>query len=101
MLIISNFINIGSENPIDENNLINSQYKRNSLYDSLTFNINNCLLIGDTIEDLSMKPTNATSMSIGFLDCSYDEYLDKFNNTFDIVATENESFDSPTKILNL
>lgn len=101
ILIVSNYISIGSDNPIDENNLINSQHKRNNLYDSLTANIKNCLLIGDTLEDLSMKPMNATSMSIGFLDCSYDEYLDKFNNSFDIVATENESFDSPIKILNL
>jgi hypothetical protein len=71
------------------------------LSNNITSDIKNCLLIGDTLEDLSMKPINAKTISIGFLDCEYDTYLEKFNNSFDIVATENESYDSPIKILNL
>jgi 5'-nucleotidase len=53
------------------------------------------LLVGDLIEDISMvsKDDLPKTLTIGFLENKIKENLDFYNKNFDIVFTENSSFD--------
>lgn len=62
---------------------------------------NKALLFGDLIEDIKMvdKERITNTLTIGFLDSNVEQNLEKYNNNFDIVLTEGESFNSFMKLL--
>ncbi|MBR3697343.1 MAG: haloacid dehalogenase-like hydrolase [Clostridia bacterium] len=61
------------------------------------------VLIGDLISDINMLPDmiNKTKIKIGFLDNNIKENIKLYNKIFDIVLTDNTSFDEVGKILKL
>lgn len=60
------------------------------------------ILIGDTIEDITMLPENYNILcKIAFLDNEIEKYKDIFLEKFDIIAIDNESFSHPFKVLKL
>lgn len=97
--IFSNFYNFDSAS-FDLTRCIFPTDKTNRYYRKEILN-KQLILIGDTIEDLSMASPNQTSLSIGFLDMEYDKYLELFKKSFSIVATENESYSTLIKLLKL
>lgn len=60
------------------------------------------LLFGDLIEDLSMVPKEDLhrTLSFGFLDKKIDDNAKFYKNNFDIVLTNNASYDDVQSILN-
>lgn len=63
----------------------------------------NILLLGDGIADLKMVKTEdlKRTVTVGFLDEKIEENLEYYNKEFDIVLTNQSSFDDVNKILNL
>ena len=63
----------------------------------------NILLIGDGLADLKMisEEDIKRAITVGFLDEKIEENLDYYNKEFDIVITDNGSFDDINKILNI
>jgi 5'-nucleotidase len=63
----------------------------------------NVLLFGDTIGDIKMVPEDKLedTISIGFLDKDEEAHLEEFREHFDIVCTENTSFEEIQNILNI
>lgn len=63
----------------------------------------NILLLGDGVADLKMVDEKDLSrtISVGFLDEKIDENLEFYNKGFDIVITNQGSFEEVNKILNL
>ena len=60
------------------------------------------LLCGDIVEDIRMidnKQRNKT-LAIGFLDHNVENNLEIYNNNFDIVLADNETFDAVKEILS-
>ena len=97
--VFSNFYDFNTSS-FDLQNCIFSADKVNKEYLEAISN-KQLILLGDTLEDLSMVPKNKTNVSIAFLDGEYHKYLNVFRKSFDIVATENESYDAPIKRLKL
>lgn len=62
----------------------------------------NILLCGDIVEDIKMVNSNQRSktLAIGFLDYNIEKNLDIYNNNFDIVLADNETFDTVKEILS-
>lgn len=98
LIVVSNFIRNGM---LDFSALIDPYRKYNSAYIKYINRYKNFVLLGDSLSDLSMLPSNLNKISVGFLDCEYDANLKKFTSNFDVVATENESYSSPIKRLSL
>jgi 5'-nucleotidase len=63
----------------------------------------NILLLGDSISDIKMvsNENRNKAIKIGFLDEKIDENFEFFKNEFDIVCTENTSYNELIKILNI
>lgn len=98
LIIISNFI---ENDVLDFSSIIDPYRKYNNAYIKYINNYKNFVLLGDSLSDLSMLPLDLNKILVGFLDCEYDTYLKDFVSNFDVVATENESYSSPIKKLNL
>ena len=96
LLVFSNYV----LNP--QNYFITPEQKYISLYQPMIEKSDQIVLMGDTIGDLSMiEKSTPMSISIGFLDCEYDKYLDEFNRNFDIVATNDTAYDVPLKKIKM
>ncbi len=65
--------------------------------------IKNILLLGDGFADLKMIPEEAkeNAITIGFLDEKIEENLELYNKGFDIVLTNESSFEDVNKILKI
>ena len=63
----------------------------------------NILLLGDGMADLKMisEEDNKNAITVGFLDEKIDENLIHYNKGFDIVLTNNSSFEDVNKILKI
>ena len=61
------------------------------------------LLIGDQIQDISMvsKDKLKNTITFGFLDKDIEKNLEKYNNCFDVVLTENSSFEDVMNLLKI
>lgn len=61
------------------------------------------LLAGDGLADLKMIPEEdfSRAITVGFLDEKIEENLEYYNQEFDIVITDNGSFDELKEILNI
>ena len=105
--IVSNFFEFKDEKTyIDLNNVmatLNKEYKkipqsvRNKLEQQEI-----ALLFGDLIEDIKManKEKITNTITFGFLDANVEENLQTYKNSFDVVLTGDEDFDSIKQVLN-
>ena len=61
----------------------------------------NCILFGDLVEDLRMINEDKIEnvLKVGFLDENIETNLEAFNNSFDIVITNDGDFNDIIKIL--
>lgn len=96
--IVSNFLEFENNkvSGVKNNNLIHSLNKNEiSLQNDLKEKISNrnCLLLGDNVMDIKMHTAKNDVLKIGFLDEKIDERLEEFRENFDIVATDNTSFE--------
>lgn len=96
--ITSNFLEFDNNrvSGVKNNNLIHSLNKNEiSLADNLKEKIKDkkCLLLGDNIMDVSMHTTENEVLKIGFLDENEEERLREFKSSYDIVLTNNASFE--------
>lgn len=66
-------------------------------------NRNNILLLGDGLADLKMISDKdiERAITVGFLDEKIEECLESFNNNFDIVLSNEGTFDEVNKILKI
>lgn len=64
---------------------------------------NNTILFGDIISDIKMAPEDKldNTITVGFLDKDEEDNLEEFRQHFDIVCTENTSFDEIKEILKI
>lgn len=96
--ICSNFLEYedGKIKGIRENNLIHPLNKNEvSLPQHILEKIdnrNNVILLGNSIQDIKMANTNKNVYSIGFLDEKVEERLEEFKKYYDIICTDNTSF---------
>ena len=106
--VISNFFEFEKgKAKIELDNLMatsNKEYKK--IPDEIRQMLNNKkygMLFGDLVEDLKMidKEKLENTLTFGFLDENIDTNLEKFNNNFDIVLTENEDFNDVKELLNI
>lgn len=80
-------------------NIVNlDEYSKHNLEE-----LENILLLGDGFADLKMIPEEdkENAITIGFLDEKIEENLELYNKGFDIVLTNNGSFDDVNKILKI
>ena len=63
----------------------------------------NTLLFGDLIEDIKManKEKLSNTITFGFLDANVEQNIERYNNNFDIVLTDDNNFNDVIKILNI
>ena len=64
---------------------------------------NNILLLGNSVLDINMAGANRNVYKLGFLDEKIEERLESFKENYDIVCTDNTSYDEirhKIKILN-
>ncbi len=61
------------------------------------------LLLGDLIEDISMISSDKleNTITVGFLDKKIEENLKNYNDNFDIVLTDNSSFNELDEVIKL
>ena len=63
------------------------------------------ILLGDRVEDIKMIPKDKlkNTITFGFLDedKGIEQNLEKYNSNFDVVLTNNSSFEDVIKILNI
>ena len=66
-------------------------------------NRNNIILLGDSLNDLKMidEDKRVDALKIGFLEDNVEENKKYFINEFDIVCTDNASFDELNKKINI
>ena len=107
--ICSNFLEYkdGIIKGIRDNNLIHSLNKNEVILPenikSKIIDRKNILLLGNNVFDLSMADSKKNVYSLGFLDKNVEEKINSFKENFDIVCTNNTSYDeirSMIKILN-
>lgn len=105
-VIVSNFFEFEKEKAkIDLENLMSTTNKEYiKIPEDIRKNLESkkaCLLFGDLVEDLKMinKEKLENTLTFGFLDENIENNLDKFNNNFDIVLTEDGDFKEVQKIL--
>lgn len=101
IILISNFFEFrDNKSYIDTNNLISPSNKG---YSKVPEEIRNKLdkresiiLFGDIVEDIRMAEENKKekTLTIGFLDNNIDDNLTIYNKNFDIVLTDNETFET-------
>lgn len=53
----------------------------------------NSIILGDSIFDINMANKNKNIFKIGFLDENIEERLNDFKNNYDIICTDNTSYD--------
>jgi len=72
-------------------------------YEKLIENRTNVIVCGDSLGDIKMADgvKHDTCLSIGFLNLNKEKMLDKYMNTFDIVITDDGSFDLVNEILRI
>jgi len=72
-------------------------------YEKLLENRNNVIICGDSLGDIKMADgvKHETCLSIGFLNLNKEKMLDKYKDTFDIVITDDGSFDLVNEILRI
>lgn len=107
-IIVSNFFKFNNEEAyIDVNEIMATSNKE---YERIPKNIrekldkkNKLILLGDLVEDIKMinKENLENTLTIGFLDENIEQNLEKYNNNFDIVLTENSNFKDVKNILNI
>lgn len=100
IFILSNFMKYtnGIVSGVENNNLIHSLNKNEVLVPSNVKskieNRNNVILLGDNISDINMVGDNKNIViKIGFLDEKVKERLEDFKRNYDIVCTNNTSYD--------
>lgn len=105
IILISNFFEFrDNKSYIDINNLISPSNKGYSkVPEDIRSKLDkkeNIILCGDIVEDIKMAEENKKekTLTIGFLDDNIDSNLKVYNKNFDIVLTDNESFDTIMKI---
>ena len=61
------------------------------------------IIIGDQVTDLLMANNlpKKEEISFGFLESNVEENKEEFNNKFDVVLTDNESFNSISELIGL
>ena len=66
-------------------------------------NRNNIILLGDSLNDLKMidEDKRVDALKIGFLEDNVEENKKYFINEFDIVCTDNATFDELNKKINI
>ena len=104
--IVSNFLSFKNDEAyIDKTKLISPSNKEYMyLPDDIKKIIeekNHILLLGDLAEDIKMideKLRNKT-LAIGFLDKNIEENIDVYNKKFDIVLTNNETFETINELI--
>ena len=90
---------------VRDNNLIHPLNKNEiSLPKDLQNIINNkknTIILGNNISDINMATSNKKIYKIGFLDEKIDERLKQFKENYDIVCTNNTSYDELKNIINI
>lgn len=106
--IISNFIKFEDNKmlPFNDDIIHTSNKSIDKLPDNICKEINNkdyILLFGDLIEDLNMvhKEDLSKTISFGFLEKNIDKNFEFYKQYFDVVLTDNPSFDDVRKILEI
>lgn len=105
--ICSNFLEYenGTIKGVRDNNLIHPLNKNEvSLPQHIqekVNNRNNVILLGDSIPDIKMANPKKNIHMIGFLDEEVEERLSDFKDHYDIVCTDNTSFDELQNKLNI
>ena len=107
IILISNFFEFkGDKSYINTEKIIASSNKDYSRIPEETRKVldkkEHILLCGDIVEDIKMVNSNQRdkTLAIGFLDHNIEENLDIYNNNFDIVLADNETFDTVKEILS-
>jgi len=72
-------------------------------YEKLLENRSNVIICGDSLGDIKMADgvKHETCLSIGFLNLNKEKMIEKYKNTFDIVITDDGSFDLINEILRI
>jgi len=72
-------------------------------YEKRLQNRNNVIICGDSLGDIKMADGVAhdTCLSIGFLNLNKEKMIDKYRDTFDIVITDDGSFELVNEILRI
>ncbi|KAG4104688.1 5'-nucleotidase, cytosolic III [Neocallimastix lanati (nom. inval.)] len=72
-------------------------------YEKLLENRSNVIICGDSLGDIKMADgvEHETCLSIGFLNLNKEKMIEKYKNTFDIVITDDGSFDLVNEILRI
>lgn len=106
--IISNFIKFEDNKmlPFNDDIIHTANKSIDKLPDYVSKEIKNkdyILLFGDLIEDLNMvhKDDLNKTISFGFLEKNIDKNFDFYKQCFDVVLTDNSSFDDVRKILEI
>lgn len=100
--IISNIIDFHKKKT---NNIVHALNKSEIIWDKHIMNKINkkeyAILIGDVIADINMLPkeNKSTKLTIGFLDNNIENLLEMYKQNFDIVLTNNSTFNKVDKIL--
>ncbi len=106
--IVSNYINF--ENGYIKNlkgdtiHALNKNIvKLDNISKKLLANRKNILLLGDGTADLKMisERDKENAITVGFLEEKIEENLESFNELFDVVITNNGTFDDVNKILKI
>lgn len=106
IFIVSNFIKFdnGKMLPFNDEMITTSNKSIDKLPVEIRNKINEkdyILLFGDLIEDLNMvhKEDLSRSISFGFLEKNVDKNFEFYRNSFDVVLTDNSSFNEVKKVL--
>lgn len=105
--ICSNFLEYedGIIKGIRDNNLIHSLNKNEVILPenikSKIIDRKNILLLGNNVFDLSMADSKKNVYSLGFLDKNVEEKINSFKENFDIVCTNNTSYDEIRSMIKI
>lgn len=108
IFVYSNILKFSDDKIVDSiENIIHSMNKNNiklptSYYERIK-NKDNVVVIGDQLSDLDMvkKLPKKETISFGFLESNVEETRSLFEDSFDVILTNNEGFDGISKILNI
>ncbi len=106
--VYANMMKFKNDVIIDNNNkIIHSMNKNEVILDKefmdRIINKKYVIIIGDQLSDLYMAknlPKNET-ISFGFLESNVEDNINEFNKYYDVVLTDNESFNSIMNLINL